>query len=150
MAKTPKSARKDKRPAPKRKRKSGGKKSGKKPARALPQAANALPFLQVMGQMHPQLRPHVIGRLGNDAVDDLSRCFDLVLKEAASQSSRLPPQLKGELKESVLRHRAEFKHVLTAKATLARKRALAQLCGNPLALILSAAIPLLLNLVSPK
>ena len=104
-----------------------------------------LPLLQVLRQLKNYERQIVVDHLDAQACGALKKCLQTVLKGKKKVSAVEQDKLGRCLK----RHKLLFSQALSAKGGAGSERkALAKLGGNPLALVLSTAIPLLLQLLS--
>ena len=103
-----------------------------------------LKFLKVMKRLKPIERNEIIEHLNEDAINTLSRCVNDVLcgtlKISKKQSNNLKKRLDANKHNLRIISKGENK-------IQRRKKALSQE-GGSLGFILSAAIPLLTNLIS--
>lgn len=104
-----------------------------------------LPLLHVLKTLKPYQRQIIIDHLDDDSCDSLTYCLSTVVKQVDKLKS------KKKLQGCVKANKKQFCKILspakTKKLRQGKKRALTQVGGNPLGLILSTAIPLLLSLI---
>lgn len=102
-----------------------------------------LPLIQVLKKLKHYERQIIVDHLDDKACRSLKKCLQTVLK----QGQKVPESERSKLSRCFKRHKPLFTKLLSEGGGGCRdKRTLARLGGNPLALILSTAIPLLLNL----
>ncbi len=104
-----------------------------------------LPLIQVLKEIKPYQRQIVVDHLDDDACQSLGFCVSTVLSQGNSLINR--KQVKCCVKANKSTIKNIIKSPKTKKQRQAKKHALAAFGGGPLALILSTAIPLLLNLL---
>ena len=103
-----------------------------------------LPLMQVLKKLKHYERQIVIDHLDDKACLELKNSLHTVL----TKKSKVPEAERAKLKRCLKQNHALFSKLLTPKTgKCSQKKTLARLGGNPLALILSSAIPLLLNLI---
>lgn len=102
-----------------------------------------LPLMQVLKKLKHYERQIIVDHLDDKACRSLKKCLQTVLK----QGKKVPEKERSKLTRCFRRHKPLFTKLLAGSgAGFGDKRTLARLGGNPLALILSTAIPLLLDL----
>lgn len=113
----------------------------------MPQVKQHLPLLSVLRKLGQDERQIVVDHLDKNACNTLQFCLSKVLKEGkkSKKTAKLMTKLVRENKKN-------FETILGLgkKKKLSHKQkrlALAKIGGNPLALILSTAVPLLLNML---
>jgi len=111
---------------------------------ALKRKNTALPLMQVLVGMTPAQRTIIVQHLNDEAQDMLLDSVKYVLQVAPKKmNSERKNNLSGALKE----HKCNLRYLCDHKRTVKlRRRRLRQMGGFPLGLILSTAIPMLLNL----
>ena len=106
-----------------------------------------LPLMQVLKELKNYQRQIVLDHLEPSACDSLVKCISTVLKHG-NNSKKLNSQKKGKLRAIVKKNKKNFAKIISKSARKnVKKRALAQMGGNPLALVLSTAIPIILELM---
>ena len=101
----------------------------------------SIALLHVLHQMTPGNRQIILDHLNSEAVNAVIGCLLCVLKNKnkVGQSTTLTSCISS--------HSKHIGRLLSSKASdKTKKRKLAQFGGNPLGLIISAAIPLLMSL----
>jgi len=104
-----------------------------------------LPLIQVLKELKPYQRQILVEHLDEDACKTLGFCVSTVLKKGGGLSNR--NQIKCCVKSNKLLIGKIIKPNKTKREGKAKQQALALFGGNPLALILSTAIPILLDLI---
>lgn len=103
-----------------------------------------LPLMQVLAKLKHYERQIVVDHLDEAGCKALKVCLKTVLRK----KTKVPESLKPKLGRCFKQHRHLFAKLLADRSGgSAGKKTLARLGGNPLALILSTAIPLLLDLI---
>lgn len=117
----------------------------------MPKIKHHLPLLSVLQKLGANERQILVDHLDKDACDTLQFCLTKVLQEGKKRRKKTQSNLMTKL---VRENQSNFECILGVcgkkkkKLTHKQKRlALAKIGGNPLALILSTAIPLLLNMI---
>lgn len=106
--------------------------------------ASFLPFLQIVGELHPSKRQILIPLLNDRACQALSHCVKLVLEEGKATAA---PNVVKRLKKCLTKNKLEFKHILDSDKKSVQRKALTTIGGNPLAFLIASAIPMLVNLL---
>ena len=105
-------------------------------------AKTHLPLLQILKEMKGYQRQIVVDHLNPKATRCLKNCITLVLKKKPKNKKAVTNQT---LKKHIQQNQQAFKHLLSSNGKNTN-RMLARVGGNPLATILSTAIPLLMSL----
>ena len=118
--------------------------SGKRNVRR--EMTEALPFLRAMQTVNPKYRPLIIDRLDDRGRDILCRGVSNVVENPA-----LNEKTRKRLAKKLSPHRDAIRSLCKKCGSKnKRKKILTQLGGFPLSLVLSTALPLLLNLINRK
>ena len=105
-----------------------------------------LPLIKIVKKLKPEERSEIVWYLKNEAVEFLCECVHNVLYTDIGIKNK--NKLKNKIKNSCSIHR--LKSISSkSRSTEAKVKALRQE-GKGLGLILSAAIPFLMSLFSPK
>lgn len=105
----------------------------------------AIPLLQVLKEMKGYQRQIILSHLDNKSLELICDGVGCVFKKHPQQiDSRVRKKVFGVARQN--RKKLQLLMSGRQKNLSSKKRALIQLGGNPLALILSTAIPLLMNL----
>lgn len=117
------------------------------PKAKLEKAKRVLPLLRTLQDFKPKRnRSILLSHLDDEACEALYEAVANVML-----NDRLHPAVRAKLSQLLKRHRRPMEILSDADAEPALKRRhLAQMGGNPLSLILSAAIPILLDLFRAK
>jgi len=107
-----------------------------------------LPLLQTLKDVRPaQRRGIILSHLDSESCADLFEVIRHLLTHVKSLSAYTVKKLRRALGP----HKATLKMLLNQRANMLKKRKrMAQMGGFPFTAILSAAIPFLFNLLSPK
>lgn len=104
--------------------------------------AIVVPLMQALKKMTPTQRTIILAHLDDKTHATLCDVVSRVVK-----SKSIPKKRSKSLKKRLAPYKADFRFVTSAKnSAKAKKKRLVQMGGNPLALILGTALPLLLNL----
>lgn len=104
-----------------------------------------IPMLEILKELKPYQRQIIIEHLDDGACESLQECLTTVLKKGQNST------YKKKISKCINENRKTFEHILAVKKNKKNQRKLlARVGGNPLGFILSAAVPLLLDLVLKK
>ena len=118
-------------------------KKNKKNSRKRAKLQKVLPFLQAIKNLNPAHRSVLMNHLDDDSWDLLFQTVSNVISNPL-----IPGKRKLHLKRQLSRYKAPLRHIANKNASKSsRKKKMLQMGGNPLALILSTAIPLLLDIL---
>ena len=107
---------------------------------------NLLAFFQVLGELHPVKRRLLMQHIDDHSCQSLYNCIWTVLQEAYKGNSSLDKTFLDKLQNCLHTHKSNFQTILyDGTSQKAKKEAVTQLGGGALSLILSAAIPLLMQ-----
>ena len=110
-----------------------------------------IPLFQILKELKPYQRQIILDHLDNDSCESLSYCIATVLK---SKNKKISDQNKKELGSCIKDNKSLIIRILkegkgsSHRQHLSKKRALAKIGGNPLGLILTTAIPILMELLN--
>lgn len=119
----------------------------------MPRIDKNIPLFQILKELKNYQRQIIIDHLDDESCSSLSSCIATVLLNGEKIRN------KNEIKSCLKNNKCHFQKILSShrkaksrnikkKASpFSKKRALARIGGNPLQLILSTAIPLLLELL---
>jgi hypothetical protein len=103
-----------------------------------------LPFLQVLKQLRPGQRSILLSHLDNESCEMVYEAVANVLK-----NPKVTPAKRRQLKKALAPHKKCLRSLVSKKRSSGLKRKdLASVGGFPLGLVLSTAIPLLLNMLT--
>lgn len=103
---------------------------------------NLIPLLNILKSMKSKDRIIILAHLDEETRDALCATINSVLT-----SAKVPIETKLKLKKKLYRHKDDFRHLSSEEATTSsKKKKLSQLGGNPMKVVLDAALPLLLDL----
>lgn len=113
----------------------------------MPRVEHHLPLLSVLQKLEASDRQILVDHLDKESFDTLQFCLKKILQEGKKKKKK-----SESLTNLVREHHLTFESILglgsKKKKSFKQKRlALAKIGGNPLALILSSALPLLINLL---
>lgn len=104
-----------------------------------------LPLLQTLMGMTPAQRTVVVAHLDTKSQDMLIDTIDYVLRMGRQ---KLPKDKAAELSEVLSEHKDDLRYVCDRKRPIkSRRKRMQQIGGFPIGLVLSTALPLLLNLL---
>lgn len=104
-----------------------------------------LPLFQVLKELKAYQRQIVIDHLDSKSCNSLSSCIKSVLKQGP-KIKKNKKQLQLHIRQNQKELSRLFSNSKKKKSYHSKKKILARIGGNPLALILSTAIPMLMNL----
>jgi len=104
-----------------------------------------LPLIQVLKELKPYQRQLVVEHLDSEACQTLGFCLSTVLQKGSNLSNK--NQIKCCVKANKVLIGKILKPPKSKKGQKAKQQALTLFGGSPLALILTTAIPMLLNLL---
>ena len=103
-----------------------------------------LPLMQTLVGMTPSQRTIIMHHLDDTSQDML---LDVVQYVLSSSENKLPKEKVQGLSEILSEHKCDLRYMCNNKKSCKlRRRKMKQMGGFPLGLVLSAAIPMLLNL----
>lgn len=104
-----------------------------------------IPLIEILKELKPYQRQILIEHLDDNACNHLEECLTTVLKKGKNSS------YKKKIEHCVNENRKIFDNILRRrKSKKHQRKLLARVGGNPLGFILSAALPLLVDLVTKK
>lgn len=107
--------------------------------------AQILPLLQTLKDTKPGQRGLLLGHLDNPTTENLCEAVCNVLR-----NNSVPGKQQNKLRRALAPHKLTLRGIADKKKSVkSRKKKLVQLGGFPFTAILSAAIPLLMNLLMP-
>ncbi len=103
-----------------------------------------LPFLQVLKDIKPVQRKILLAHLDDQSLNNICEATSNVL-----HNPNLTSKQKTRLRRYLNPHKSSIRYLSRKKTTVKnKKKKLFEIGGNPLAFILSAAIPLLIDAIS--
>ena len=112
--------------------------------RATRQQVLHLPLYQIIAELPPAKRQILLQHLDAKSTGALARALKDLLGRRRDQAV-IPARLRRGIVRAVHANRPAFKTIVSRGGVNARREALASVGGNPLALLLSTAIPLVLG-----
>jgi len=105
-----------------------------------------LPFMQTLKQINPSHRTILLGHLNDETCEALYEAVKNVL-----ENPKITPSRRAMLRKRLSPHKKVLRNLVKKSGSRsAKKKNLTKLGGNPLALILGTAIPLLLDVIFPR
>ena len=97
-----------------------------------------LPLLQILSEIKNHQRQIIIDKLDDKAINALAKCIKFIL---ATKKKKVKIPYSNYLSSIIKTNKSQINAILQSKKK--RKRALTQIGGSPLALILSTVIPII-------
>ena len=102
--------------------------------------------MHVLRKLPNEDRQIVLSHLDHKSCDQIKTCVGKVLKK----KSKLDVKVRERLKQCIRDHETDFNTIFSSRSQPIRRKAIARVGGNPLALLLSVGLPMLMNLFTKK
>ena len=111
--------------------------------------ARYIPLCQILGEMHPYKRMLMLSHLDPTSIDGVSDVIRLTLQNGAE--GKIKGTLNQKINKILSTHKTQFKNALgTTNSWKTKRKALTQIGGSAIGVLLSVAVPLILSALQNK
>lgn len=109
-------------------------------------AKEYVPLMHVLRKLSNEERQIILSHLDHKSCDQIRGCVGKVLK----RKNKLDSRTREKLKQCIRENEHDFETIFSSRSEPVRRRAIARVGGNPLALLLGVGLPMLLDLILKK